>query len=132
MKTGMNANLKKTARGFTFIELLIGIVLIGVVATMAIPSYVDAAQQELDDALWVQSTSVKNVHDLVMGLGDFPTVSDLAEGLPESSDSSAVTSGVQVLVSGALYVVPTYTNSLCTEPTKSVSDKVACVGAVAS
>jgi len=131
MKTSKKIHSKNNSRGFTFIELLIGVVLVGVVAAMAVPGYVDAAQQDLDDALWVQSVSVKNIHDIVLSLGDLPAVSDLAAGLPASADASAVASGVQIQVSGTLYVVPTYTNMLCTKPTKSVSDKVACVGSIA-
>ena len=131
MKTSMKPRIKKISRGFTFIELLIGMVLIGVVAAMAVPRYVDAAQQELDDALWLQSVSVKNIHDIVTNHGELPSVSDLAAGMPASAGSSAVASGVQVSVSGEPDVVPTYTNALCTKPTKNVSDKVACVGAIA-
>jgi len=124
--------MKKNSRGFSFIELMIGVVVLGVVASVSIPGYVNTAQQELDDALWAQSVSVKNIHDLVMSHGASPSVSYLAAGMLVSINSSAVASGVQVLVSGVSYVVPTYTNALCTEPTKNVSDKVQCVGAIAS
>jgi len=126
----MKTHLKKTARGFTFIELLIGMVLIGVVAAMAVPRYVDAAQQEKDDSLWEQSVAVKNAHDAVMGKSGSPTITNLVAKM--TSGAIAIAGGVQVQVSGVTYVVPTYSNALCTKPTKSVGDKVGCVGAIAS
>ncbi|HEC19505.1 MAG TPA: prepilin-type N-terminal cleavage/methylation domain-containing protein [Gammaproteobacteria bacterium] len=119
--------MKKTIRGMTFIELLIGMVLIGVVAAMAVPRYVDAAQQARDDALWAQSVVVKNAHDAVLNTGAQPSVSALAAKV----GGKAVDGGVQVQISGTSYMVPTYANGLCTEPTKSVDDKVGCVGAIA-
>jgi prepilin-type N-terminal cleavage/methylation domain-containing protein len=124
----MQTCVKKTSRGFTFIELLIGMVLIGVVAAMAVPRYVDAAQQAQDDALWAQSVAVKDAHDAAVNQGGFPSVSRLASGV----SAHAVAGGVQVRVSGTTYVVPTYSNSMCTEPTKSVDDAVGCVGAIVS
>lgn len=122
--------MKKYSRGFTFIELTLGLVILGVVGVMTVPRYVDAAQQEKDDLLWTQSVAVKNAHDAVMNKGSVPSVADLVAEMP--SAATAVAGGVQVQVSGEAYVVPTYANSLCTEPTKSVSDKVGCVGAIAS
>ena len=118
------------SRGFTFIELLLGVVMIGVVGAVAVPNYVDAAQQSKDDSLWEHSTTVKNTHDLLMTHGTVPTVSDLAAGL--LSDAKAVAGGVQVTHSGDSYVVPTYSNALCTVPTMKVDETVACVGAIAS
>jgi len=52
--------MKKQLHGFTFIELLISMALIGVIAAMMVPRYTDAAQQEKDDTLWAQSIAVKN------------------------------------------------------------------------
>ncbi len=124
----MKASIKKTSAGFTFIELLIGMVLVGVVAAMAVPRYVDAAQQSKDDSLWAQSVAVKNAHDAVVNKYGTPTVTSLVSEMPTGTD--AVPNGVQVQVSGATYVVPTYSNALCTEPTKSVNDTVGCVGSI--
>lgn len=124
MKTNMKAQ-----KGMTFIELLIGMVLIGVVAAMAVPRYVDAAQQAKDDALWEQTVAVKNAHDAVTNKGAFPSVADLASTM--AGGAVAVDGGVQVSVSGEAVVIPTYSNSMCTQPTKSVNDTVGCVGAVA-
>jgi prepilin-type N-terminal cleavage/methylation domain-containing protein len=125
----MKTSVKKTSRGFTFIELLIGMVLIGVVAAMAVPRYVDAAQQAKDDSLWTQSVAVKNAHDAAANQGGLPSVSRLASGV--TGNANAVAGGVQVQISGVTYVVPTYSNSMCTEPTKSVTDTVGCVGSIA-
>ena len=120
--------MKKQLNGFTFIELLIGIALMGIIAAMAIPRYINAAQQTKDDALWAQSTTVKNAHDAIINRNTQPTVTNLAT---EVSAATAVANGVQVQISGMVYIVPTYSNALCTVPTKSVNDPVRCVGAIA-
>jgi len=121
--------MKKQLHGFTFIELLIGMVLIGFIAAIAVPRYIDAAQQTKDDALWAQSIAVKNAHDAVINRNEQPTVTNLAT---EVSAATAAANGVQVQVSGIMYIVPTYSNALCTVPTKSINDPVRCVGAIAS
>lgn len=121
--------MKKQLHGFTFIELLISMALIGVIAAMAVPRYIDAAQQEKDDILWAQSIAVKNAHDAVINRNEQPTVTSLTA---EVSAATAAANGVQVQVSGMVYIVPTYSNALCTKPTKSVNDPVQCVGAIAS
>ena len=118
------------SRGFTFIELMLGMVILGVVGAVAVPSYVDAAQEAKDDSLWEHSTTVKNTHDLLMSHGSAPTVTDLAAGL--LNDAKAVAGGVQVKYSGGSYLVPTYSNALCTVPTQRVDEAVACVGSIAS
>ena len=129
MKISMNIHMKKRSRGFTFIELMLGLVILGVVGVMAVPRYVDAAQQARDDSLWAQSVAVKDAHDAVINQHAVPSVSSLAAQV--SGGASAVAGGVQVEVSGSRYVVPTYSNALCTEPTKSVHDTVSCVGSIA-
>jgi MSHA pilin protein MshA len=128
----MNQYSKKYARGFTFIELIIGLVILGVVGVMAIPRYVDAAQQALDDSLWQQSVAVKNAHDLAVSRGGLPSVAGLNATLTEmtGAQSDAMADGVQVRVAGKRYVVPTYSNPLCTQPTTTVDDTVRCVGAI--
>ena len=124
------SNTYSKSRGFTFIELMLGMVILGVVGAVAVPNYVDAAQQSKDDSLWEHSTNVKNTHDLLMTHGSVPTVADLAAGL--LNKATAVAGGVQVEHSGESFVVPTYTNALCTEPTQKVDEAVACVGSIAS
>lgn len=125
-----NMNTYTKSRGFTFIELMIGMVIIGVVGAVALPSYVNAAQEAKDDLLWERSIAVKNTHDILMSHGTVPTVADLAAGL--LGDVEAVSGGVQVQLSGESYLVPTYSNPLCTVPTQKVDEAVACVGSIAS
>lgn len=120
----------KKSRGFTFIELMLGMVILGVVGAVAVPSYVDAAQEAKDDSLWERSTAVKNTHDILSTQGSVPTVVDLATGLMDGA--VAVAGGVQVQFSGESYVVPTYSNALCTVPTQKIDEAVACVGSIAS
>jgi len=121
--------MKKYLHGFTFIELLLSIALMGVITATAIPRYIDSTQQTKDDTLWAQSVAVKNAHDAVINRNSQPTVANLAT--EAFADATAVAHGVQIQISGAMYVVPTYSNALCTEPTKSVNDPVRCIGTIA-
>lgn len=130
LHVGIGENMKKHLHGFTFIELLTGMVLVSVLAAIVVPHYVDAAQQAKDDSLWIQSVTVKNTHNAIMNRGDPPTVVNLTAEIP--TNAIAVANGVQVPISGMTYVVPTYSNALCTKPTQSVNDEVRCVGAIAS
>jgi prepilin-type N-terminal cleavage/methylation domain-containing protein len=130
----MKNDTKKSAQGFTFIEMIIGLVILGVVGVMAIPRYVDAAQQALDDSLWQQSVAVKNAHDQAVSRGGLPSVATLTATLVKSAghgEAQAVAGGVQVRVDGKSYLVPTYSNPLCTQATSSINDTVRCVGAIA-
>lgn len=129
------SGMKKYSGGFTFVELMLGLTILAVVGVTALPRYMDAAQQAHDDALWEQSVAVKNAHDSAVNTvarqqGGMPSVATLVSVMPAGASAMAVASGVQVQVSGVSYVVPTYSNSLCTKPTKSVNDAVGCVGSI--
>ena len=47
-----------------------------------------------------------------------------------AAGGKAVAGGIQVSVDGSSFTIPTYTNSLCNEPTHNVNDQVGCVGAI--
>jgi prepilin-type N-terminal cleavage/methylation domain-containing protein len=124
------SNTYSKSRGFTFIELMLGMVIVGVVGAVAVPNYVNAAQEAKDDLLWEKSVTVKNTHDILVSQGTAPTVDDLAAGL--MGNYKAVAGGLQVELSGQSFVVPTYANAMCTVPTQKLDETVACVGSIAS
>ena len=129
-KMSTYSNTYSKSRGFTFIELMLGMVIVGVVGAVAVPNYVNAAQEAKDDLLWEKSVTVKNTHDILVSQGTTPTVDDLAAGL--MGNYKAVVGGLQVELSGESFVVPTYANAMCTVPTQKVDETVGCVGSIAS
>ena len=126
----MKRIMKKHNRGFTFIELLLSLAVLGVVGVMTIPQYVDAAQHALDDAKWEKSVAVKNKFtEVALTRNKVPTVTVLAAYLPGET-VKALPEGIRLMVDGEAYTIPTYSNSTCTILTKNVEEKILCVGSI--
>lgn len=124
------SKMKKHNRGFTFIELVLSLAVLGVVGAMTVPQYVDAAQQALDDAKWEKSVAVKDKFvEVASTRNKIPTVAVLAAYLPGET-AKALPEGIRLMVDGKAYTVPTYSNSTCTILTKNVEEKVLCVGSI--
>ena len=121
--------MKNKSAGFTLIELLLGMSMLAVIGMMSIPDFVVAAEAASAQAKWDISVTAKNSHDAFTAQkGDTPTVSALAKSL--SDGSKAVSGGILVQVDGEDYTIPTYTNSLCNEPTQNINEQVRCVGSI--
>ena len=116
--------------GFTLVELVLVMAMLAVVGMMTIPQYVDASQQAQDQVKWEVAVALKNSHTRITdATNSVPTVKVLAESLNDTN-AQAVSGGVLVQVDGESYTIPTYTNTLCNEPTRNSEDKVGCVGSI--
>jgi len=116
--------------GLTLIEAVLVMTIMAVVGVMTVPQYVAAADEASANAKWELSVAAKNSQGvLTEQTGSTPTVIALAEQL-SGSGGIAVAGGIQVEVDGGMHTIPTYVNSLCNEPTRSVTDHVSCVGAI--
>ena len=116
-------------QGFTLIELVIIIVIIGILAAVAIPKYVDLSSTALTGAKAGMSGAVKSAFAISIAENKTnPTVTQLAAAIQGTSGVSAVATGVQVTINGTTYIVPTYSNAACTTATTAVSDTALCVG----
>jgi len=117
-------------KGFTLIELVIVIAILGLLAAVAIPKFVDLSGDALVASKQGMSGAVKSAHAIAIAdLKGFPTVTELASYVNGESVAASGT-GVVVDIDGTSYTVPTYTASNCTTATTAASDTVKCVGSI--
>lgn len=122
--------MKNKMKGFTFVELVLGVAILGFVGALAVPRFVDAAEAAHAQARWDVSVNAKNVRShIVDQTGNKPTVIALADQM-SATGGKATAGGIQVRVNGEDVTIPTYANDLCNEPTRSINDQVACVGSI--
>lgn len=135
--------MKKQA-GFTLIELVMVIVILGILGAIAVPKFVDLSSDAEQAAARGMSGSVKAAHAIAIAeIKGFPTVTQLAVGDGGTSCSggpcgpyvqaegvAAAADGVQVKINGLTCTIPTYTDSNCATATTAVGDTVQCVGSI--
>ncbi len=120
----------KQQKGFTLIELVMVIVILGILAAIVTPKFVDLQTDALTAAKKGMSGAVKSAHAIAIAdLKTFPTVTQLATYV-QGEGVTAVAGGIQVTIDANNYTVPTYTDTGCSSATTAVSDTVKCVGSI--
>ena len=116
------------SKGFTLIELVIVLVILGILAAIIVPKYVDLSSDALSAAQEALSGSVKSSFAIYIAENKTnPTVAQLGADI---AGGTAAATGIEVDIDGTTYTVPTYTDSGCSTATSATSDTVACVGSI--
>lgn len=118
----------REGKGFTLVELVLVLVIIGLLSAVAIPKYIEVNNEQDVAQREEVSGSVKAAWRVAKAdTGSQPTVFKLASYV-QGDNVTAINRGVQLFKDGENYVVSTYKDANCSDPTNAASDLVACVG----
>ena len=123
--------MRKSA-GLSIIELVGVLVILALLGAMAVPLFSGMQRDALTAAKNGSTNSIKSALAIsIAELKALPTVTQLAANVDDARlEARPEPGGVRVSIDGQAYLAPTYTDAACTQPTRAVTDTVACVGRI--